>query len=222
MPHRRATSSGSVSLNSHSSPVQLMHPWHDRSVRSSSRNCHSCMGPLPVGTNMVLDNLFHKVHLGQNYLLKQRLGSLVCHRRHWTQSDDAEKGWTHGSDLNDSFHLLNHSNGDDSGDVVNNGEEGSSGDVPAEDHAFHHSIVGQCRLHCCYCCEDSIRRTTDPATGLEALLSEDPKYMTGHKDGDGTGIRPSFHSNQGQHIDLFKGATLEKIISLLSFPGTWG
>lgn len=43
------TSSGSASLNSHPSPVQLMKDWHDLSESSSSRNCHSWMGPLPVG-----------------------------------------------------------------------------------------------------------------------------------------------------------------------------
>ncbi len=42
------TSSGSVSLNSQPSPVQLMMLWQLVSVSSSSRNCHSWMGPLPV------------------------------------------------------------------------------------------------------------------------------------------------------------------------------
>lgn len=44
------TSSGSVSLNSHPFPVQLIHDWQLRSVRSSSRNCQSWMGPLPIET----------------------------------------------------------------------------------------------------------------------------------------------------------------------------
>lgn len=42
------TSSGSDSLNSQPSPVQLMKDWQDLSVSSSSRNCQSWMGPLPV------------------------------------------------------------------------------------------------------------------------------------------------------------------------------
>lgn len=42
------TSSGSVSLNSHPSPVQRMHERLCWSVRSSSKNCHSWMGPLPI------------------------------------------------------------------------------------------------------------------------------------------------------------------------------
>lgn len=46
------TSSGSMSLNSHPSPVQLRMLWHALSVKSSSRNCHSCIGPLPVHTNI--------------------------------------------------------------------------------------------------------------------------------------------------------------------------
>ena len=41
------TSSGSVSLNSQPSPVQEMNCWQDLSVRSSSRNCQSWMGPEP-------------------------------------------------------------------------------------------------------------------------------------------------------------------------------
>ena len=42
------TSSGSVSLNSHSSPVQEIKLWQVLSVSSSKRNCHSWMGPEPV------------------------------------------------------------------------------------------------------------------------------------------------------------------------------
>lgn len=42
------TSSGSESLNSQPSPVQLMKDWHDLSVSSSRRNCHSWIGPLPA------------------------------------------------------------------------------------------------------------------------------------------------------------------------------
>ena len=41
------TSSGSVSLNSHPSPVHVMICWHVRSVNISSKNCHSWIGPLP-------------------------------------------------------------------------------------------------------------------------------------------------------------------------------
>lgn len=41
------TSSGSVSLNSQPSPVHEMKPWQLLSVRSSSRNCHSWIGPEP-------------------------------------------------------------------------------------------------------------------------------------------------------------------------------
>uniref|UniRef100_A0A182Q8T5 Uncharacterized protein n=1 Tax=Anopheles farauti TaxID=69004 RepID=A0A182Q8T5_9DIPT len=37
----KLTSSGSVSLNSHSSPVQEMKLWQVLSVSNSSRNCHS-------------------------------------------------------------------------------------------------------------------------------------------------------------------------------------
>lgn len=44
---RPLTSSGSESLNSQPSPVQLMKDWQDLSVSSSRRNCHSWMGPLP-------------------------------------------------------------------------------------------------------------------------------------------------------------------------------
>lgn len=42
------TSSGSESLNSQPSPVQLMKDWQDLSVSSSRRNCHSWMGPVPA------------------------------------------------------------------------------------------------------------------------------------------------------------------------------
>jgi len=48
MPQRRATSSGSDSLNSQPSPVHEMKLWHDLSVSSSSKNCHNWMGPEPV------------------------------------------------------------------------------------------------------------------------------------------------------------------------------
>jgi hypothetical protein len=41
------TSSGSESLNSQASPVQEMKEEQVLSVRSSSRNCHSWMGPEP-------------------------------------------------------------------------------------------------------------------------------------------------------------------------------
>lgn len=41
------TSSGSESLNSHPSPVQLMNDWQDLSESNSRRNCHSWIGPLP-------------------------------------------------------------------------------------------------------------------------------------------------------------------------------
>lgn len=46
-PGAGRTSSGSASLNSHPSPVQLMNDWHDLSDSNSRRNCHSWMGPLP-------------------------------------------------------------------------------------------------------------------------------------------------------------------------------
>lgn len=44
------TSSGSESLNSQPSPVQLMKDWQDLSVSNSRRNCHSWIGPLPGST----------------------------------------------------------------------------------------------------------------------------------------------------------------------------
>ena len=49
-PQRRATSSGSISLNSPfvpSQPIQLMLPL---SASSSSRNCHSWIWPLPANS----------------------------------------------------------------------------------------------------------------------------------------------------------------------------
>lgn len=60
---RPLTSSGSESLNSQPSPVQLMNDWHDLSVRSSSKNCHSWMGPLP--TDMHLNNAI--IHISNAY-----------------------------------------------------------------------------------------------------------------------------------------------------------
>ena len=48
MPQRRATSSGSDSLNSQPSPVQEIKLWHDLSVNNSSKNCHNWIGPDPV------------------------------------------------------------------------------------------------------------------------------------------------------------------------------
>ena len=43
-----ATSSGSIILNSQPEPVQTMMFWQDLLQRSSSRNCHSWMGPDPL------------------------------------------------------------------------------------------------------------------------------------------------------------------------------
>lgn len=48
--HSFLTSSGSESLNSQPSPVQLMKDWQDLSVSNSRRNCHSWIGPLPGST----------------------------------------------------------------------------------------------------------------------------------------------------------------------------
>lgn len=48
-PQRRATSSGSVSLNSPWPPSHAMQPTLARSASSSSRNCHSWICPLPAG-----------------------------------------------------------------------------------------------------------------------------------------------------------------------------
>ena len=49
--HSILTSSGSESLNSQPSPVQLMKDWQDLSVSNSRRNCHSWIGPLPGDTS---------------------------------------------------------------------------------------------------------------------------------------------------------------------------
>ena len=49
--HSLLTSSGSESLNSQPSPVQLMKDWQDLSVSNSRRNCHSWIGPLPGDTS---------------------------------------------------------------------------------------------------------------------------------------------------------------------------
>lgn len=46
-PHLRATSSGSVSLNSPFVPSQVMQPELDESDNSSNRNCQSCICPDP-------------------------------------------------------------------------------------------------------------------------------------------------------------------------------
>ena len=46
-PQRRATSSGSTSLNSQPSPVHLIQLWQSLCVSNSSRNCHNCTGPDP-------------------------------------------------------------------------------------------------------------------------------------------------------------------------------
>ena len=46
-PHRRATSSGSVSLNSPLLPSHAMKLALDGSDKSSSKNCHSWICPLP-------------------------------------------------------------------------------------------------------------------------------------------------------------------------------
>lgn len=48
--HFFLTSSGSESLNSQPSPVQLIKDWQDLSVSNSRRNCHSWIGPLPGNT----------------------------------------------------------------------------------------------------------------------------------------------------------------------------
>jgi hypothetical protein len=48
-PHRRATSSGSVSLNSPLAPSHAMHVALDESARSSRRNCQSWTWPPPSG-----------------------------------------------------------------------------------------------------------------------------------------------------------------------------
>lgn len=47
-PHLRATSSGSVSLNSPFEPSHAMHEELDESERSSSRNCQSWTWPPPT------------------------------------------------------------------------------------------------------------------------------------------------------------------------------
>ena len=47
-PQRRATSSGSVSLNSPVVPSHVMHDALPESDSSSSRNCHSWICPLPA------------------------------------------------------------------------------------------------------------------------------------------------------------------------------
>ena len=47
-PHLVATSSGSIILNSQPAPVQQMMDWQDLLHSSSSRNCHSWMGPEPL------------------------------------------------------------------------------------------------------------------------------------------------------------------------------
>lgn len=49
---KKSTSSGSVSLNSHPSPVHEMKPWHDLSVRSSSKNCHNWKNTKFVSNHM--------------------------------------------------------------------------------------------------------------------------------------------------------------------------
>ena len=49
--HSLLTSSGSESLNSQPSPVQLIKDWQDLSVSNSRRNCHSWIGPLPGDTS---------------------------------------------------------------------------------------------------------------------------------------------------------------------------
>ncbi len=74
------TSSGSESLNSQPCPVQEMTCCRDRSDSSSSRNCHSCIGPAePQFTSYYdlkavvhcqgnLDNNFHVVDFCHKYL----------------------------------------------------------------------------------------------------------------------------------------------------------
>lgn len=47
-PQRRATSSGSVSLNSPLAPSHAIHDTLELSDRSSRRNCHSWICPLPA------------------------------------------------------------------------------------------------------------------------------------------------------------------------------
>lgn len=46
-PQRRATSSGSVNLNSPFVPSQVMQPALLESLNSSSKNCHNCIWPDP-------------------------------------------------------------------------------------------------------------------------------------------------------------------------------
>lgn len=53
-PHRLATSSGSINLNSQPSPVQQMNDLQSSVVKSSNKNCHSWMGPEPKMKNISL------------------------------------------------------------------------------------------------------------------------------------------------------------------------
>ena len=46
MPHLRATSSGSISLNSMPRPVQAINDEHSGSSKRATRNCQSCNEPL--------------------------------------------------------------------------------------------------------------------------------------------------------------------------------
>lgn len=77
-----STSSGSVNLNSHPSPVQLIHDWQLRSVRSSSRNCHSWMGPLPVWCSRenTIEDLLHRFTTNMNSYQTYKAPSNIAHQ----------------------------------------------------------------------------------------------------------------------------------------------